>query len=383
MSSLAHDLTGVMRQGLNWWTGELASLVPKKLREGAPAAGPDLVVALREGRLWLATDNRNPANSGASGGLPETALMDLISRRVRAGGKPPSVRLRLPYTACLVRRIEVPERARAEADRILALDLERATPLNAADVHTAYYRDPIGTSKGNIGIVQLIVKKSALDGAVARLEGAGVAVDGADCWSQDGTAVLPVNFLARSEPGTSPSRRDSNRTAKVLFSLAAVLLMSSLWMSLARHQNALSEIERLTAEAREHVVKFETQKGSTQAAAIEAQAVIARRAGKPPVVHIVDELTRLLPDTAYLTELSIDGDMVDISGFSKQAASLVPVLERSQMFAGASLSAPVSFDEAKDKERFSYRLRLRQPGDAGAPPAPPEIIPERPEGGAP
>ena len=355
VSTLSQDLTGMARQGFSWWTSELASLVPKGLRGGAASAGPGLVVAVREGRLSLVSDES----------LTEQALLDTLARRARPNSRktsaaPPTVRLRLPHAACLVRRIEVPERAQAEAGRILALDLERATPLNAADVYTAHTRDPAPATKGTIGIIQLIVKKSAVDLAVSRLEAAGVSVDGADCWAEDGVAVLPVNFLAGGTNGRSTRDLSSRRTAAGLAILATAMAMSAVWISIVRHQNALSGLEQQTAEARQRLAAIETQRGTNVSAVKDVQAVLALKSGRPTAVSILDELTRLLPDSAFLTEFSTDGDSVDISGFAKRAAGLVPLLERSAMFADAALSAPVTFDDARDKERFSYRLRLRQ-----------------------
>lgn len=382
MSSLAQDLTGIMRQGFAWWAGELASLIPKSWRDGRPAGETGTVVALHQGRLSLVAEARGSKATGKGEALSEQALLDYLARKSRPGA-PLSVSLRLPHAACLMRHIEVPERARAEAGSILALDLERATPLSAADVYTAHYRDPVRTNKGTIGFVQLIVKKSAVDSAVARLEAAGTRVEAVDCWAEDGTTVLPVNFLNRAADGRSPVEAARRRRIKVLGGLAALLAISAVWLSLSRHQSALLELEKQTAAARGRVVAVEGQRGGAEAAAKEALAVLTLRAGHPPTVRVLDELTRLLPDTAYLTEFSVDGDTVDISGFAKRAAGLVPLLERSQMFADAALSAPVTFDGVQDKERFSYRLRLRQVSRAvvapdaseGNPTSPAEVTP--------
>lgn len=377
MSSLAQDLTGAVRQGFAWWAGELASLIPKSWRDGHPAGETGTVVAVHQGRLSLAAQARGSNTMGNGEALSEQALLDYLARKSRPG-LPLSVRLRLPHAACLARRIEVPERARAEAASILALDLERATPLNAADVYTAHYRDALRTSKGTIGFIQLIVKKSAVDSAVARLEAAGTRIDAVDCWAEDGTTVLPVNFLNRATDGRSPAAAAHRRRVKVLGGLAALLATSAVWLSLSRHQGALAELEQQTTAARGRVVAIEGQGGSAIAAAQDVLAVVTLRAGHPPTVRVLDELTRLLPDTAYLTEFSVDGDTVGISGFAKRAAGLVPLLERSQMFADAALSAPVTFDGVQDKERFSYRLRLRQLARASAAPDATEADPTSP-----
>ena len=373
MTTLAQDLTGMARQSFRWWRGELASLIPPSLKRKPGMTEPGIVIALQEGRLSLVSDKSKAGQAMALGDGSEPALLDHLARTSRAGGNPMIVRLRLPYSACLVRRLEVPERAEADAERILALDLERATPLNREDVYTANTRDPSqsGSGKGTISIVQLIVKRSMVDRAVEQLQLAGANVDAVDCWSENGRTALPVNFLGKEPGGKASNGKRTRRRALLLTSLAAGLAASAAGISIDRHQNALASLEQQTADARATVAKQEAQQGSTTAAVKDSASVLKLKSERPAVVQILDELTRLLPETVYLNEFSVDGDTVDISGFAKRSAELVPLLERSKMFAGAALSAPVTFDESRDKERFSYRLRLRQaratepPTDAG------------------
>ncbi len=378
MTSLAQDLNAVVRRGFAWWTGELASLLPKRLRGGLAASSADTVVAVHNGRLSLIAEprgaqSRNAGSRTDAAPLTEQALLDAIARKSRPGRTMP-VRLRLPFEACLVRRIEVPERARGDAASILALDMERSTPLNAADIYTSHYADAGRAQNGVIGFTQLIVKKSAIDGAIERLQSAGAHIETVECWSEDGRSVLPVNFLKATSAGISAPGARARRTALLLGSLTAALAVSAISTAFVRHQKALIQLEQQTAEARVRLSKLEAVKSDNAAAVQEAQSVLQLSAARTPVVRVLDELTQLLPDSAFLTEFSADGDTVGISGFAKRAAGLVPLLERSQMFAGATLSAPVTFDSGLDQERFSYSLRLRHPArpDAAAPPDTPE-----------
>ncbi len=370
MGSLSQDLTGIARQGFDWWTGELASLVPKGFRDSMQPERPEIVVELRDGRLSLVRDPSQPASGQPASGqsasgpfvdelLTEQALLDRLASRHRPGSPPAAVQLRLPHSACLVRRIEVPDKAQADAARILELDLERSTPLDAAEIYTAHYRDAMRSANGTTGYVQLIIKKSTIDRAVARLEAAGLPVHGIDCWSEAGGHALPVNFLHGTGRRDASGTKAVQRLGPILAALAAALIASSVWISISRHQTALTEIESQTVEARARVTKIETGRDLSDSTAKEAAEVIRLKANRPAVVHILDELTRLLPDTASLMEFSVDGGDVNISGFSKNASELVPLLERSQMFADANLSAPITFDDARTKERFSYRLHLR------------------------
>jgi general secretion pathway protein L len=65
-----------------------------------------------------------------------------------------------------------------------------------------------------------------------------------------------------------------------------------------------------------------------------------------------------------VSDLRIDGDVIEFNGFAKSAASLVAPLENSPLFMQASLTSPVVLDSSEDKERFSMRLRLNGGGGA-------------------
>ena len=83
--------------------------------------------------------------------------------------------------------------------------------------------------------------------------------------------------------------------------------------------------------------------------------------GQVPAVEVLEELSRLLPDTVWLTDVRIEGDAVDIAGLAKSGAALPPLFVGSALFADAALTAPVTLDQREDKERFSLRIRIKPP----------------------
>ena len=51
--------------------------------------------------------------------------------------------------------------------------------------------------------------------------------------------------------------------------------------------------------------------------------------------------------------------MLDISGLAPSGAALPTMLGRSAILTDAALTAPVTFDQREDKERFSVRVRVK------------------------
>jgi general secretion pathway protein L len=131
------------------------------------------------------------------------------------------------------------------------------------------------------------------------------------------------------------------------------------WISHTRQQAALAELDAATRDARARADKLTAARDATSTA--RQEELVARRllAQIEPRVRIVDELSRILPDSAWLAEMRIDPGSVEISGFARSAAALVPALEGAALFADVTLTAPITIDDSQKMERFSYRMRLR------------------------
>ncbi len=74
----------------------------------------------------------------------------------------------------------------------------------------------------------------------------------------------------------------------------------------------------------------------------------------------------MLPDSVWLSEFRLEGDALDISGLAKSGAALPPLFAQSTIFADAALTAPLTLDSREDKERFSLRVRIKQPASQEA-----------------
>jgi general secretion pathway protein L len=87
--------------------------------------------------------------------------------------------------------------------------------------------------------------------------------------------------------------------------------------------------------------------------------------GEVGMIEILQELTQLLPTTAWIWNFKYNGKEIEISGFSDSAANLIPLLNNSPFFEKVEFLAPVTKErvmsgvEGKDKERFKIKAKLR------------------------
>ena len=75
-----------------------------------------------------------------------------------------------------------------------------------------------------------------------------------------------------------------------------------------------------------------------------------------------DELSRVIPDHTFLTEVRVAGGTITLSGVSSDAARLVRILDGSRLFTGATLVGPITPDANERRDRFRMSLKLRKAG---------------------
>ncbi len=273
-------------------------------------------------------------------------------------GAATGVSLRLPASAYFVRRSELPIGAANDFRTLLTLDFERTMPFKITDVYLAHVLETTPASAGKVWVRQLVVKRRAVDPLRAAIDGAGLEVERIDCWDADAERAMPINFLDRESVGKSASA--TNRSVWVMVAAIGGLLGLGTFLLIQKHEAALLEIQSQTERQKIKAKTVREALAKSQSAFTEISNFYRLRADTVTKLSVIEELTRLLPDSAWVTDLKIDGATVDISGFAKAAATLVPILERSTMFVNATPTAPLTFDPREDKDRFSIRVQIRK-----------------------
>ena len=359
VSSSLQATMEVSRRFFAWWGDELAELVPAALRRWAAREAKRSVLAVEDGSLVHHEESGGRLARRGEAILPlgEAAhdLAGLAALGRRSGGP---VGIRLPRGACLIRRIELPAAARRDFDKILKLDLERSTPFRVQDIYCDHVVEDGPARNGKIWVRQIVVKRELLDPIMRQLAAGGIAVDFADCWDEAGKQALPIDLLraARHEP-TSERRRLS--PAVILAVCAVVLACSAVAIGLARYEAALQSLEAETDAAKAKALAVRRSLTGVEASLGQVSELRRLKTARPPAIRVLDELTRLLPDGAWVNYLKVEGDAVEVTIVAPATGELLPLFERSPLFAAATLTAPVTYDAAGQSERATVRMTLR------------------------
>ncbi|SFK77985.1 PilN domain-containing protein [Methylocapsa palsarum] len=106
----------------------------------------------------------------------------------------------------------------------------------------------------------------------------------------------------------------------------------------------------------------------TSAAAVELER---RKHETPSSVIVYENVSQILPDDTYLTEMRIVGDKVQLIGVTTDAPSLVRLIEKSPRFTKATFFAPTTRSPNESLEHFFIEAHIQPNVDTPAEPRPP------------
>jgi general secretion pathway protein L len=160
----------------------------------------------------------------------------------------------------------------------------------------------------------------------------------------------------------SLAARVGRMSTRAAAATAVLTLMALPAVAYWRNSAALAVVDQEIAVAERDVeaVRQGIEKRDRRIAEIAA----ARRAKSEavPLVEVLEELARTLPDTTWLTDVAFEEGGVTFTGRSEAAVELIPSLESSPLFEAPTFSMPVVRDAEQEIERFTITLRMERAG---------------------
>ena len=258
---------------------------------------------------------------------------------------------------CFRRIVELPAKAEANLAEALRLDLLRVTPFNPADIITAHRI--LSSKKGDNTwqVEQLVFKRQALEPLkrvlVARKQKLEAIV------IRDGQSSLwPIALTADGQPyGISRHKSWLKAVATSFLAIAiagGVGALAAEWQTGDQSRAVAEKIAALKPEADKILVRVEGLKASSEA----LQELRDWKQSSLPFQNLIEELSQLLLDDAFLEGLTLDGTTVILEGQAARPEDLISRLEASSLLAKVAFAAPVYRNPAETQSHFSIRLEV-------------------------
>ena len=375
-----------------WWSSELATFVPRSARAAVKRRRlrPVLAFEADHAALWRPVAGEHgiemqPLLTIPLAGDPAAgrAALDGVPRVVYGGATAPArVTVALPPKSVLRRSLVLPAAVEENLLDALAFDLDRHTPFKADELYfdaVVSGRDP---ARNEIRVELAAARRAIVDRAVAQAESWGATVTG--------VTPDPASATERSRLDLLPDdRRPAQRAGAwlriwvplaVLLALGAVAVALPVWQ---KREYAIALL-RIVDEARGQAAISEGLRSQLEKQTADYNFPLERKFAFPSSLQVLDEITKLLPDDTWLTQMEVKTQArgkdaqreLLLRGESGNAGRLITLFEESQVFTQAAPRSPTTKIQPGPGEIFDLSAQLRPlpkpaPVATAAAPAPP------------
>jgi len=260
-----------------------------------------------------------------------------------------------------IRDFIIPKSAKNHVDRLSILEIEQKTPFNLNDIYFTQFQDAKYNTLDKLRIYQLIIRKDILS---RLLEKYNLKIDNIDI-------IKPI--IISGSYGKSPEiilEKKPQHSKKVKFIIKNTLLISLLCLIVSMIGLYIKQ-ERITDELAAKISFLSAKAAKVREMADHASAeerlllsIRHEKSTKVLLVDIIAEITNILPDSSYLTEIHLsekgsDQRIIDIAGFSDSAVKLPALFDKSSILKDATLTAPITTEANEKKELFSMQAKIK------------------------
>jgi general secretion pathway protein L len=252
----------------------------------------------------------------------------------------------------MFRPLELPKRAAEFLDGIVRAQIDRLTPWNVSE---AVYSWTAPTDLGNDRI-QLTVAATAralVAPYVQALTDLGATSIAVSTVPQDAAlGVNPLKVLDHRSAGSFELSR-VRQILTLVFAAAALAAVVSTGVSSIAADSLDSEQQDITSKINARRAAMRGGQGGA------LQMLERRKQTSPASVIVLEALSKVLPDHTYVTELRLEGGKVQVAGITRDAPSLIRLIEQSPHFERATFFAPTTQTPGEPGERFHIEARVK------------------------
>jgi general secretion pathway protein L len=359
-----------------WWMAEIAAVVPPGPRAAwqRRRARPVLFFDGPTATLW------QPEIRDGNLAMIEVATIDLgaDAESVAAAGRAAIARLARPYGGAPTPRIVValspravlrkslwlPAAVEENLRQVIAYDLDRHTPFKPEDLYFDAQIVERDSARSMIRVELVSVKRPTADAALAHAQAWGAEVGALSAETPERVRTSKLNLLPlERRPVAAPWRRWQ---FWLPIALLVVLVLVAIGLPLLQKRTYAIALNQSAAQARQQAAISETLRSQLEQLTGDYNFALERKYAYPGLVQVLDDVTRILPDDTWITQLEFrttrgkDAQReMQLRGESANAGQLVSLLENSKLFAQSAFRSPTTKIQPGPGEIFDVAAQLK------------------------
>jgi general secretion pathway protein L len=396
-----------------WWKRELSAAMPATLRAFSERrrARPVLAFDGNTATLWRPTEASGGVTMAESARIALDGESSVVASAGRAAlapllaaGRAPQLVVSLSPRASLRKSLTLPMAIEDHLRQALAYDLDRHTPFKPDELYfdaVVVDRDP---ARNTLRVDLAAARRNIVDEVVRQAESFGARVVAVTVDPPRAAWASPVDLLPEDR------RLPSLRHARWQLLLPAVVLAAGVIAALTlpvwqKREEAIA-LTHWSDEALQRAQVSDALRTQLDRRINDYNFALERKYAYPSALQVLDDVTRILPDDTWLTQLELhtmrSGKDVQreltLRGESANAGRLVSLLEDSKLFTQSAPRSPTTKIQPGPGEIFDVSTHVKPlpqptalpldktPPHLPTPPAPPPAkspAPAAPSGAAP
>jgi general secretion pathway protein L len=259
----------------------------------------------------------------------------------------------------LFKPLELPSRAAEFLDGIVRAQIDRLTPWTADQVAFGCGK-PADAGSGRIVIAVAATAKSKLAPYLRAFAEHGVRSITISTRSPTAAPDSPdIKVLNENVAGLLDVHR-ARRIVLATLAVTCVITATAIAGAVVVDGHLRARQDELGHRILERRSAAIAARNAAVDPATAAEYMLARRKNETPAsVIALEVLSQVLPDHTYVTELRIEGDKLRLTGVTRDAPSLVGLIEQSQHFTSATFFAPTTRAPSDSGDRFNIEARMK------------------------
>lgn len=344
-----------------WWSGELIALTPQWLRQLAGSDGNALLVevcpqsiVIRR-RLQGALTEQGRLNLKSSDQASNRIAFQTLFSSLHKDGE--RVALWLSCDQFLSKQIELPLAAAENLDQVFGFEMDRYTPFKGEQVYFDFRE--LRRDNTRLGVKLVAAPRQAVDSSLQLLTDWGASVQAvyvADTAISDDD---PFDLMpTQRRVAKSPRQR---WVKLIVWPLTLILAVAAIGIPIWQKREAVILLMPIVERAKSQATATEVLRREQEKLTAEYNYVLDKKKESPPVVALLDELSRLLPDDTWVQQLTLKGKELQIQGETASSSKLIALIENSKFLHNANFRSPLTKGYKPNSERYHLAADVKTP----------------------
>jgi general secretion pathway protein L len=342
-----------------WWRkvfGMVSSF--NSFVELARKSRPEVLVSNSGFKLFRQSNVDRPLS-----GINHVGTFVTLSELCTALRKAEEVILSIPSEECFSLDLTVPKSAIGKIDQILNLEIARVTPFTPSQVFSGWTKVSDVALSDHVCVRQFIIRKNSLGPVLESLKSNGNPAIAIIVRQTDQFAAQFA--LAPDGRGYALDKMLSWQRYTLASFLALLMCLGVLTTTVTKHFSSnFDHIQTASVDFEKDAVDVRKKLEVLKATHLEIGALMTKKRGSPSRVATIEELSRILPDDAFVDGMSMVDDQLVVDGTAAKPEALLSILEASSFFKNVAFNAPVFQNPGESKSRFSLKFALESVGPA-------------------